>query len=455
MMPTNIRQVSVVAVVLAGLSACTDAPADNRLQFTASTNAQPLSPQGASPQGMGSQGTREWSGQSGASGHPTMTADAIRAAAADFPNCLARLWPEATRRGISQQTYRAYTSDLTPDLRLMDLMDMQPEFTKAVWEYLDTLVSEARIARGREILEQHRAAFDAAERNFGVDRHIIAAIWGVETNYSTLGGDRPVVRSTATLACVGRRQAFFRDEFFATLEILQRGDVHPDRLRGSWAGAFGATQFMPSTFKRYAVDFDRDGRRDIVESVPDIVASTANFLKTSGWVPGQSWGYEVALPREFNFMLADRNRQMTFGDWQNLGVRRANGSPLPHSAERTYLVIPAGARGPAFLMTQNFRAIMRYNPAEAYAIAIGHLADRLRGAPAFVQAWPRDERVLSLSERLELQQHLARRGYDIGGEPDGVFGPRSRGALMQFQARSGLPADGFATAAVLDRLRGQ
>jgi lytic murein transglycosylase len=445
-MPNVFRQISVVAVVLAGLSACADAPAVNRLQFTATPSGPPPAT---------GQGTREWSGQSGASGHPTMAADAIRAAAADFPNCLARLAPEAARRGISRQTYAGYTAELTPDLRLMDLMDAQPEFTKAVWDYLDTLVSEARIARGRELLEQHRAVFDAAERNYGVNRFIIAAIWGVESNYSTQGGDRPVVRSTATLACVGRRQAFFRDEFFSTLEILQRGDVHPDRLRGSWAGAFGATQFMPTTFKRYAVDFDRDGRRDIVDSIADVVGSTANFLRVSGWVPGQTWGYEVAVPRDFNFLLADRNRPLTFREWENLGVRRANGAALPRSNERTFLLVPGGARGASFLMTQNFRAIMKYNPAEAYALAIGHLADRLRGEAALVQSWPRDERVLSLTERIELQQHLARRGFEIGGEPDGVFGPRSRAALMQFQARSGLPADGFATAALLDRLRGQ
>jgi len=441
-MPSMVRQISVVALVLAGLSACADTPADTRMQFTATAPVNPA-------------GTPEWSGQSGASGHPLMTADAIRAAAADFPNCLARLAPEAARKGITARTYSTYTTGLTPDLRLMDLMDAQPEFTKAFWEYLDNLVSDARIQRGRELLNQYRDTFEAAERAYGVDRFIIAAIWGVESNYSTQGGDRPVIRSTATLACVGRRQEFFRTEFFATLEILQHGDVNPDHLRGSWAGAFGATQFMPTTFKRYAVDFDRDGRRDIVDSVADIVGSTANFLKVSGWVSGQTWGYEVALPQGFNYLLADRNKLMTFRDWENLGVRRSDGSALPRGNDRTFLLVPAGSRGPSFLMTQNFRAIMKYNPAEAYALAIGHLADRLRGGPSFVQAWPRDERVLSLTERLELQQHLARQGYDIGGDPDGQLGPRSRAALMQFQVRTGVPADGFATAAMLERLRGR
>ena len=444
LMPHVIRQLVIAASTLAVLPACADVTgSDNRLQAYAPVTA-------SAPASL--PGSREWSGESGASGHPAMEADAIRAAAANFPQCLANLWPQAARRGISQQTYVALTRDLTPDLRLMDLMDAQPEFTKAVWDYLDTLVSDARIARGKELLAQHRAVFDAAERTYGVDRYVIAAIWGVETNYGTLAGDRPVLRSTATLACIGRRQAYFREEFLSALEIVQRGDVHPDRLKGSWAGAFGATQFMPTTFKRFAVDGDGDGRRDIVDSVADIVFSTASNLKIGGWVPGQTWGYEVAVPQGFDYLLADRSKQMTLREWEHLGLRRANGKPFPRSSDRAYLLVPAGSRGPAFLMLQNFRAIMKYNPAEAYALAIGHLADRFRGEPPFVQPWPRDERVLSLSERLELQQLLARRGFNVG-EPDGRLGARSRVALRQFQARNGLPADGFASASMLDRLR--
>ena len=219
---------------------------------------------------------RQWSGASGSSGHPLMQADAIRAAAANFRTCLEDLWPLAARRGVSRATFDTYTAGLTPDLKIMDYVDAQPEFTKALWDYLDTLVSENRIKRGREILAQYKTTFEAAERAYGVDRHVVAAIWGVESNYSTAIGERSVLRSTATLACVGRRQNYFRDEFLATLEILHRGDVSPDRLKGSWAGAFGPTQFMPTAFKRFAVDFDGDGRRDVVESVPDLIASTAN-----------------------------------------------------------------------------------------------------------------------------------------------------------------------------------
>ena len=219
-----------------------------------------------------------------------MTADAIRAAAADFGNCLADLWPQAERRGISRDNFERYTAGLTPDLSIMDLLDAQPEFNKSTWDYLDALVSDERIARGRELLAQYASVFAAVERAYGVDRHIIAAIWGVESNYGTKGGDRSVLRSTATLACVGRRRDYFREEFLSALDILQRGDVAPDRLVGSWAGAFGPTQFMPTTFKRFAVDFDGDGRRDVVDSVADVIASTANNLKTDGWVSGRTLG---------------------------------------------------------------------------------------------------------------------------------------------------------------------
>ena len=395
---------------------------------------------------------QDWSGESGASNHPLMTAQAIRAAAANFRNCLAGLWPLAERRGVSRAVFEANVAGLTPDLRIMDLLDAQPEFTKSFWDYLDLLVNEDRIQNGRAILAQHRATFDAVEKAYGVDRHFIAAIWGVESNYGTQIGERSVIRSTATLACVGRRQDYFREEFLSALEILARGDVQADHLKGSWAGAFGPTQFMPTSFKRYAVDFDGDGRRDVVDSVPDVIASTANNLKKDGWVAGQTWGYEIVVPEGFNFMLADRSRVMAVREWERLGIRRAGGKAFPRADDRAYLLVPAGAQGPGFLMLQNFRVIMKYNPAEAYALAIGHLADRLRGGEPFVQAWPRQERVLTRAERYELQQHLAARGYDVG-EPDGRLGGKTRNALRQFQSSVGHVPDGFASAAILERLR--
>ncbi|MFZ5690487.1 MAG: lytic murein transglycosylase [Pseudomonadota bacterium] len=395
----------------------------------------------------------EWSGESGSSGHPLMTAEAIRAAAADFQGCLQRLYPAAAKRGIPKQTYDAYTRDLTPDLKIMDLVDAQPEFTLAFWDYLDRLVGEERIQRGRELLQQHRAIFDAMERQYGVDRYVIAAIWGIESKYSTMMGERPVLRSTATLACVGRRQDYFRNEFLAALEILYRGDVQPDRMKGSWAGAFGPTQFMPTVYKTYAVDADGDGHRDMTASVPDLLFSTANYFRKHGWESGQTWGYEVVVPKTFNFMLADRSKVMTIREWENLGIRRAGDKAFPRLSDRAWLMVPAGSQGPGFLMLNNFRVIMRYNPAEAYALAIGHLSDRLRGGDPLVQSWPRHERVLTREERMEMQQLLLQRGFDIG-QPDGRFGAKTRAAIRDFQARAGLVPDGFASATVLARLRG-
>ena len=286
------------------------------------SQAAPPAPQpGTSAQAQSVPGTAPpaWSGEDGASGHPLMTAAAIREAAANFDNCVAGMWPDAARRGISQQSFERFTAGLTPDLRIMDLMDSQPEFTKAVWDYLDILVNDNRLAKGREILAKYKPQFDATEKAYGVDRYIIAAIWGIESNYSTQIGDRSVLQSTATLACIGRRQQYFRDEFLSALEILHHGDLRPEQMRGSWAGAFGPTQFMPTAFKRYAVDADNDGRRDVVDDAADLIASTANNLKKDGWQSGQTWGFEVVVPPNFNYMLADRAKAMTIAQWEHLG----------------------------------------------------------------------------------------------------------------------------------------
>ncbi|HEY0224271.1 MAG TPA: lytic murein transglycosylase [Pseudolabrys sp.] len=443
-----LRPLLIAAILLVPAAGGASAQYARDDRYPATTGAIPS--QTARPQA----GAQEWSGESGASGHPLMTAEAIRAAAENFPACIERLWPLAARRSISRNVFQTYTASLTPDLRIMDFLDNQPEFTKSFWDYLDVLVTDERIRNGRELLEKYRSTFDAVERTYGVERNVIAAIWGVETNYGTIGGDRSVIRSTATLACIGRRQNYFRDEFLSALEILQHGDVRPDRLVGSWAGAFGPTQFMPSAFKKYAVDFDHDGRRDVIDSVPDLIASTANNLRMDGWVAGQTWGYEVVVPATFDFLLAERGKMLTVRDWERHGITRPGNKPFPRPDDTGFLLVPAGVQGPGFLMLANFRAIMKYNPAEAYALAIGHLADRLRGGEPFAQDWPRYERVLSHDERLELQQLLARRGYDIG-EPDGQLGARTRAAIRDFQAGIGQVPDGFASAVVLEKLRGR
>ena len=249
------------------------------------------------------------------------------------------------------------------------------------------------------------------EKAYGVDRYIDRLDLGRRIELLDQMGDRSVLQSTATLACIGRRQSYFRDEFLAALEILNRGDLRPEQMRGSWAGAFGPTQFMPTAFKRYAVDADGDGRRDVVDDAADLIASTANNLKKDGWQTGQTWGYEVVLPQGFNFMLADRAKAMTIAQWEHLGLKRAAASRSRTRPRRPICWRRPAPKGPGFLMLQNFRVIMKYNPAEAYAMAIGHFADRLRGGPPFMQPWPRQERVLSRAERLELQQLLAQRGF--------------------------------------------
>lgn len=382
--------------------------------------------------------------------HPAMSPQAIAADAANFRQCIASLGSPAQARGISRAVYERETRELEPDMRILELMDRQPEFTKAVWDYIDQLVAERRIQQGRELFALHRAIFQRIEQTYHVDPYVVAAIWAIESNFGASAGDRDVIRSTATLACIGRRQEYFRAEFLAALEIVARGDIQRARFKGSWAGAFGQTQFMPTTFKRLAVDFNGDGRRDLVDTVADALASTANNLSKNGWQRGLSWGYEVKLPRNFNYRLADRNIKKSAQEWAALGVQRVRGQALPQT--QGYIFAPAGARGPAFLMTQNFQVILRYNPADAYALAIGHLADRIRGGGPFEADWPRGEQVLSRAERVELQEHLSALGL-YSGAADGKFDERTRAALAEYQQRSGMTPDAFATVAVLERLR--
>ena len=382
--------------------------------------------------------------------HPAMSQQAISADASNFKQCIASLGARALERGIPQAIYQRETRDLEADMKILELMDRQPEFTKAVWDYIDQLVAERRINQGREMFTQNRAIFQRIEQTYGVDPYVVAAIWGIESNFGASAGDRDVIRSTATLACIGRRQEYFRAEFLAAIEIVARDDIQRARFKGSWAGAFGQTQFMPTTFKRLAVDFNGDGRRDLVDTVADALASTANNLSKNGWQRGVSWGYEVKLPRNFNYSLANRSVKKSAQEWASLGVRRVRDQALPNT--QGYILAPAGARGPAFLMTQNFQVILRYNPADAYALAIGHLADRIRGGGPFESDWPRGEQVLSRAERVELQERLSALGLYTGAL-DGKLDEQTRAALAAYQRRTGISPDAFATVAVLERLR--
>jgi membrane-bound lytic murein transglycosylase B len=428
-----LARVSALAAIISALSACANDPA------TTQSAVEPI----RTPNLPGKQANHP-------ARHPEMSPQAIAASTGNFRQCIASLGAQAQQRGISQAIYSRETRDLEPDMKILELMDRQPEFTKAVWDYIDQLVAERRVSQGREMFAQHRATFHRIEQTYGVDPYVVAAIWGIESNFGNSAGDRDVIRSTATLACIGRRQEYFRVEFLAAMEIVARGDIQRARFKGSWAGAFGQTQFMPTTFKRLAVDFNGDGRRDLVDTIADALASTANNLSRNGWQRGLSWGYEVKLPRNFNYKLADRNVKKPAQAWASLGVRRVRDQAFPQT--QGYILAPAGARGPAFLMTQNFQVILRYNPADAYALAIGHLADRIRGGGPFDGDWPRGEQILSRAERVELQERLSALGL-YNGALDGKLDEQTRAALAAYQQRSGITPDAFATVAVLERLR--
>ena len=372
------------------------------------------------------------------------------AVAQDFDACVKDLRAEASANGISNQTLDANFTGLQLDPSVLEAMDNQPEFETPVWEYLARLVDDKRVAEGKAMLEQWRRALTVAQRRYGVDRNFLVAVWGVETDYGRIMGRRSLVRSLATLSCAGARQRYFRTELMATLQIIQSGDVRADAMRGSWAGAFGHSQFMPSTFKRAAVDLDGDGRRDIVGSIPDALGSIGNYLKEAGWVSGQPWGYEVALPKGYNGP-SGRHNKMDLREWRQLGIRRIGNRPLT-GPDRAALLLPAGTRGPAFLVFANFNAIHAYNNSESYALAIAHLADRLHGGGPIVATWPTDDRLLNRNERVELQLWLIERGF-YSGAADGILGSRTVEAIKAYQSSTGQAADGFASARVLKALR--
>lgn len=351
---------------------------------------------------------------------------------------------------MSNETFDRATAGLEPDPSVLEAMSNQPEFKTPIWDYLAGLVDEERIADGRARLKDWAEVLSRAELQFGIDRHTLIAVWGVESDYGKSLGGRPLVRSLATLSCNGPRQPYFRGEFIATLQIVQTGDIKPESLVGSWAGAFGQTQFMPSTFQRVAIDFDGDGKRDIVGSIPDVIGSTANYLKRAGWRTGEPWGFEVRLPNGFNGRSDRRNKQPV-SYWSGLGLKRINGGAIEGNGDAA-LLLPAGANGPAFLVFKNFDAIYAYNAAESYALAIAHLADRLRGTGPFAIPWPTDDRGLSRAERREVQELLIRRGFDIGAA-DGRIGPKTQAAIKEFQARAGLPIVPRAGGKVLEALR--
>ena len=370
----------------------------------------------------------------------------------EFDSCLNTLRAPARAAGVRDETFAQHTQNLAPDMSVIDKLNFQPEFRTAIWDYLAGLVDEERVADGRAMLERHAETLARVSDKYGVDPATVVAVWGVESNFGQTFGKSPLVQSLGTLSCFGRRQAYFRTEFYATLRILQAGHIAPDRLVGSWAGAFGHTQFMPSTFERLAVDFDGDGKADLMDSTSDSLASTANFLAKAGWQTGQPWGFEVKLPEGFSTTGEGRRTKRGMGEWAARGLKRVDGSALPASGSAG-LMTPAGAQGPAFLVLRNFDAIYSYNAAESYGLAIAHLSDRLRGGGRFTTPWPTDDPGLSRAERREVQTLLIARGHDIGAV-DGMLGDKSRVAIRAEQQRLGQEASGRAGEKLLKALRG-
>lgn len=384
---------------------------------------------------------------------PLAFAQPTQAADADFTRCLDQLRAPARAAKVQDEAFTRFTQGLQPDMSVIEKLNFQPEFKLPIWDYLAALVDDERVADGQARLAEHAALLEQVQQRHGVDPATVVAVWGVESNFGRNFGSYPLVQALGTLSCYGRRQAFFRGEFYATLRILQSGDIAPERLVGSWAGAFGHTQFMPSTFERLAVDGDGDGRRDLIDNTADALASTANFLQRAGWQAGQPWGFEVKLPEGFNASGEGRRSKRPISEWVARGLRRVNGSPLPQDLGPAGLLLPAGPQGPAFLVFKNFDALYSYNAAESYGLAIAHLSDRLRGAGPFATPWPTDDAGLSRAERRELQGLLVLRGHDIGAI-DGALGERSRAAIRLEQQRLGQEATGRGGQKILRALRG-
>lgn len=368
-----------------------------------------------------------------------------------FARWLANFRETARSAGIDDSTLHATLDGVRLRSRAVELDRAQPEFTRPLWDYVDAIISPQRIAQGQQKLTQFQAEADAASARYGVPASILVAVWGLESNYGSNYGDVPVFDALATLGFEGRREAWAKSELLSALRIVQRGDIDRERMVGSWAGAMGQTQFMPSSYLAYAVDADGDGRRDIWGSMADVLSSTAHFLARSGWRAEETWGTEVQLPAGFDPSRADPQLRQPSAQWAEEGVRTMDGTPLPGLADAAILQ-PAGARGPAFIVGSNYRAVLRYNNATSYALTVCLLAQRFGGGPGVQAPWPKDLRPPTRSETQAMQTALNQRGFD-SGKPDGQMGPATRRALQQFQRSMALPADGYPTLELLKMLQ--
>ena len=373
------------------------------------------------------------------------------ASATSFDKWLSDVEVSARAEGLSEETIKNLTG-LKMDPEILALAARQPEYVKPAWDYLDTMVSETRLNKGLAMLASNQAIFDKLEKTYGVNRYLLTAIWGMETNYGSYQGKKHVLSALATLGYDGgRRKAFGRQQLIAALKIIEAGDIPSDKMFGSWAGAMGQTQFIPTTYLDYAVDATGDDKRDIWNSREDALGSAANYLKVSGWRDYIVWGFEVTLPDGFDFAQADLSHQKELRQWYRLGVRGFK-THLQQNKENAAIYLPAGYSGPAFLVTDNFRAILRYNTAPFYALAIGVLSDRLAGGEGVKTAWPKSERPLHPSELRELQSLLNMAGYPTG-KPDGMMGKKTRDAIRAYQKKNNLKTDGYATPALLNMMK--
>ena len=359
-------------------------------------------------------------------------------------------WSRARAKGVSRRTFDAAMGGFRPLDSVLKLSRSQPEFVSTAADYIGKRVTDGNTVKGRSMRGEWAQTLGAITSRYGVQAEAMLAIWGIETNYGGFMGGTNSVHALASLSYSGYRADYFGSELITALQILEAGHVTHDRMVGSWAGAMGHPQFMPSSFMRYAVDFKGDGREDIWNSVPDALASIANYLKEHGWRPGETWGYEVKLPVQFNYNNVWNKTTASLADWRGLGVRRTNGRDFPRPGDAARLYMPMGGNGPVFAVLANFDVIKRYNNSDSYALAVGHLADRIIGGGTFAAPWPKDT-ALNKSDRQQVQTLLLRRGYDIGS-PDGIIGPKTRAAVIDWQSRSGLVADGHVSGRLLDSL---
>ncbi|WP_292917860.1 lytic murein transglycosylase [Nitrosomonas sp.] len=369
-----------------------------------------------------------------------------------FGECISRMKDQARVEGISDRTISQVLGNVRYLPRVIELDRRQPEFTQTFANYFNARINEERVQRGRELLARHRALLRQIEQESGIPAQFLVSFWGLETNYGGFFGDFRVTDSLATLACDTRRSSFFTQELFNAMRIVDAGDIVVERMIGSWAGAMGHMQFMPSTFLRYAKDIDGDGRRDLWGSIPDAMGSAANFLRQLGWVAGLNWGQEVRLPPSFDYSLAGRDQLMNYAEWERLGVTAVSGTSLGPREHKAALLVPSGHQGPAFLVTQNFHVIMRWNRSEFYALSVGHLADRIAGATGLYRLPPIENVKISREQVRQLQKDLLSLGIDAG-EADGVLGSATRKAISRFQQKTQRIADGHLDTAVLIAIR--